>query len=83
MKTKLTLTIEKSLIEKAKKFANESGRSLSDLVENYLEKEVKESENKQLEIPEEFQGLFGTVNLPVDLNEKETIRQILAEKQKS
>ena len=40
MKTKLTLTIEKSVIEKAKEFAGNSGKSLSDLVERYLEKEI-------------------------------------------
>ena len=36
MITKLTLTIEKSVIEKAKKYAREKERSLSDIIENYL-----------------------------------------------
>ena len=80
MKTKLTLTIEKSIIERAKEFASSSGKSLSDLIEIYLEKEIIASENKKLEVPEEFQGLFGSVKLPTDLNEKEAIRTILREK---
>lgn len=36
MNTKLTLTIEQDVIERAKKYANEENRSLSDIVENYL-----------------------------------------------
>ena len=36
MNTKLTLTIEQSIIEKAKKYASGKGRSLSDIIENYL-----------------------------------------------
>ena len=37
MSTKLTLTVEKSVIEKAKSYANKTGRSLSEIIENYLE----------------------------------------------
>ncbi len=36
MNTKLTLTIDKELIEIAKKYAKENGQSLSELVENYF-----------------------------------------------
>ena len=36
MNTKLTLTIEQEIINKAKKFAKENNRSLSDIIENYL-----------------------------------------------
>jgi uncharacterized protein (DUF3820 family) len=42
MNTKLTLTIEKTIIEKAKKYAKVNGRSLSDMVENYLKAITKE-----------------------------------------
>jgi predicted CopG family antitoxin len=42
MNTKLTLTIEQKIIEKAKKYANEKGRSLSDIIENYLKAITKE-----------------------------------------
>ncbi|WP_026951853.1 DUF6364 family protein [Algoriphagus mannitolivorans] len=82
MKTKLTLTIKKSVIEKAKEFAETSGKSLSDLVEKYLEKEIAKEELEQANIPEEFKGLFGSVNLPSELNEKEAIREILSQKHK-
>lgn len=36
MKTKLTLTMEKKVIEKAKRYAKNKNRSLSDIVENYF-----------------------------------------------
>ena len=36
MSTKLTLTIEGTIIKKAKLYASKEDRSLSDLIENYL-----------------------------------------------
>jgi hypothetical protein len=36
MSTKLTLTIDKEVIEIAKKYAKEKGQSLSEMVENYF-----------------------------------------------
>ncbi len=36
MKTKLTLTIEKEIIQITKEYAKENGQSLSELVENYF-----------------------------------------------
>ena len=80
MKTKLTLTIEKSIIEKAKELANSSGKSLSEMIENYLSTKIKKAEDERMEIPKEFQGLFGAIKLPSDFNEKEEIRKILSEK---
>ena len=42
MNTKLTLTIEQAVIERAKSYAKEKGRSLSDIIENYLKVITKE-----------------------------------------
>jgi hypothetical protein len=36
MNTKLTLTVEKEIIEQAKEYARSKGQSLSELVENYF-----------------------------------------------
>lgn len=36
MNTKLTLTIEKEVIDIAKEYAKEKGQSLSEMVENYF-----------------------------------------------
>ena len=43
MNTKLTLTIEKEIIEEAKEYAKEKGQSLSDLVENYFKLLTKDA----------------------------------------
>jgi len=80
MNGKLTLSIEKSVIEKAKLYAKKSGRSLSDLIESYLEKLIATSEGLEEEVPEEFKDLFGSIHLSSDLNEKQVIRNIVHEK---
>jgi len=48
MNTKLTLTIEQTVIEKAKKYAKDSERSLSNLIENYLKALTTEGHKKKL-----------------------------------
>ncbi|GAA0878504.1 hypothetical protein GCM10009119_14720 [Algoriphagus jejuensis] len=82
MKTKLTLTIDRNTIEKAKVIARQKGSSLSELIEKHLNEEISSDSNNDLKIPEEFRDLFGSVNFPVDLNEKKEIRNILSEKHK-
>lgn len=80
MSTKLTLTIDKSVIDKAKKFAKASGRSLSDIVESYLKKLVAPLNESDEEVPEELKELFGSVKIPHDLDEKKAMRDIMFEK---
>ncbi len=63
MSIKLTLTIEKTVIEKAKDYAKKSGRSLSDLIESYLQRLITDSEVIEQTIPEEFKDLFTTPNI--------------------
>ncbi len=60
MDTKLTLTVDKEVIEKAKIFAKARKRSLSDLVENYFRALTRESEFSEFEISENVQSLKGT-----------------------
>jgi len=43
MTTKLTLTVEKDVIERAKFYAKHSGRSLSELIEQYLDSLTQEN----------------------------------------
>lgn len=83
MSTKLTLTIDKSVIDKAKKFAKASGRSLSDIVESYLEKLVAPVEESEEEIPEEFRGVFAVADLNHIQDDQATLIEILEEKYKS
>ncbi len=46
MSTKLTLTIEDSIIDKAKQYARFNGYSLSGLIDNYLKIVTTESDKK-------------------------------------
>ena len=77
MANKLTLSIDKSVIEKAKRFAKKSNRSLSDLIESYLTRitstDIDESDSELSEI-------LGIIKLPDDFNDKEEIRKIRIKK---
>ena len=64
MNTKLTLTIEQSIIEKAKSFAKDKGRSLSDIIENYLKIITQENSTKETEITPLVQSLQGSFKAP-------------------
>jgi len=78
MSTKLTLNLEKSIIEKARLYAKQKGRSLSDLIENYLESITKEQE--QNEPSDKLKRIIGSVKLPVDFDEKKELRKAIEEK---
>lgn len=73
MTTKLTLTIEKNVIEKAKSYAKETGRSLSEMIESYLENLVDENNNKE-KISPRLKKIVGSVKLPNDFDEKKELR---------
>ncbi len=78
MTTKLTLTVEKSVIEKAKSYAKHTGRSLSDLVEKYLETiTLEESDAK---ISPALQKIVGAVKLPENFDEAQELRDYLEHK---
>ena len=83
MTTKLTLSIEKAVIEKAKDYASKSGRSLSDLIETYLESLVQQDQNLSSDrMPPKLKRLFGAAQIPNSLDHKKEIRKILASKDK-
>ena len=80
MNTKLTLTIEQSVIEKAKKYAKNKERSLSDLIENYLES-LTNSEEKTVEnISPQLKSMKGAFKMPKDFDYKKELGNRLSEK---
>lgn len=79
MNTKLTLTIEQSVIEKAKAYAKEQGRSLSDLVENYL-KALTSQKVVEEEVSPYVKALQGSFKAPEDFDYKEELKKGLEEK---
>ena len=80
MNTKLTLTIEQTIIEKAKKYANGKGRSLSDIVENYLKAVTKEDNNESIVLTPIVQSLKGTFKAPGNIDYKKELSKRLTEK---
>ncbi|MBA7521417.1 hypothetical protein ES705_13524 [subsurface metagenome] len=79
MNTKLTLTIEQSIIKKAKRYAKGKGRSLSDIIENYLKAITNESES-EIELTPIVKSLKGYFKAPEDFNYKKELTKGLTEK---
>ncbi len=68
MNTKLTLSLEKEVIEMAKLYAKGTGRSLSEMVENYFKSLT--SNTQKDEIHPKIKKLIGRITLPDDFDEE-------------
>jgi hypothetical protein len=81
MNTKLTLTIEQEIIERAKSYAKEKNRSLSDIIENYLKiltkEDRKQKNNKLNPVVESLKGYF---KMPKNMDYKEELGKRLEKK---
>lgn len=80
MNTKLTLTIDQSIIEKAKKYAKDKERSLSDLIENYLKALTKNSSPNDIAPTPIVKALKGTFNAPQNFDYKKELTKSLSKK---
>jgi hypothetical protein len=80
MDAKLTLNIDKDVARKAKVYAKTNGRSLSDLVENYLKLLTKNSTIKDSEFSPRVKSLLGSVTVPEDFDYKIEISEYLINK---
>jgi len=80
MNTKLTLTMEQTIIKKAKKYARQKGRSLSDIIENYLKIITKDKEKSDIEITPLTKSLKGAFKAPDDFDYKKQLTKGLSEK---
>lgn len=78
MTTKLTLTIEKSIIERAKSYAKHTGRSLSELIENYLETITQESGEEK--ISPKLNKIVGSVKIPKNFDQEKELRSYFESK---
>ena len=79
MQTKLTLTLEQGVIEEAKLYAKDKGRSLSELIENYL-KIVLEDKNTEIKLSPSIAKLKGSIKLPDGFDYKQELSKSLSEK---
>ncbi len=80
MNTKLTLTIEQTVIEKAKKYAKDKERSLSNLIENYLKALTNENDSNEIELTPIVKSLKGSFTAPKNFDYKKELTNRLSEK---
>ena len=79
MNTKLTLLLNKDIIESAKLYAKTKKTSLSVLVENYF-KFLAEERTSDTELSPIVQELSGIIKLPIDFNSKTEYTNYLIKK---
>jgi hypothetical protein len=82
MGSKLTLTIEDSVIDKAKQYAKFNGYSLSGMIENYLKIVTVESDKNtaDIEITPTVKSLMGTFKATNDFDYKKELTKGLSNK---
>lgn len=81
MYTKLTLNVDKNVIEQAKEYAKTHQISLSRLIESYLSSLVSKKD-RDIEITPLVESLSGVIELENDFNYKESYTDYLMEKYK-
>ncbi len=80
MNTKLTLTLEKEVIEIAKKYAKQKGQSLSELVENYFKLLTKDSEREMVELSPKIKSLRGILKVEKNFDYKKVLEEEIIKK---
>ncbi len=83
MQSKLTISIDKNLIEEAKKYAKQHSRSLSALIENYLKLMVRDRIKDKMDVSKEIseiRKLRGSLKLPKDFDYKTELAKTLEKK---
>ena len=80
MNVKLTLTIEETVIKKAKKYAKDKERSLSNLIENYLLALTNEETSNEKELTPITKSLKGSFTAPKNFDYKTELRKRLSDK---
>lgn len=81
METKLTLKLDKEVINQAKQYAESKKISLSKLIESYLLLLTKETKKKEYISPL-VESLSGVIELPENYDDKAEYRDYLSEKYK-
>ena len=82
MTTKLTLSIDKDIIEQAKKYAQANNTSLSSLIENYLARFSTIKSKTEIEITPLVKSLSGVLSVEDLENSKEKYLDYLENKYK-
>jgi hypothetical protein len=80
MKARLTMTMKQSVILRAKMFAKENGRSLSDIIEDYLKSVTSERYSSLVIDSLLVNSLKGSFYAPKDFDYKKELSEALVEK---
>ena len=80
MDAKLTLNMDKEIAGKAKKYARSKGRSLSDLVEDYLRFLTRPMESDERQISPKVKSLLGSIKVPEGFEYKKELTRSLNDK---
>jgi hypothetical protein len=82
MDTKLTLMLEKRVIERAKAYARRHRKSLSGMVENYFKNLTETAKGDEEEVPALVKSLKGIAKMPADFDFKKDYAKHLEDKYK-
>lgn len=85
MDTKLTIKLDKNVIEKAKEYAASQKRSLSRLIESYLQSlAIQETTNDkdEIQISPFVKSISSGIHIPADIDYKKEYSAYLTEKYK-
>jgi len=82
MDTKLTLKLNKEIIERAKEYASDKKMSLSKIVEAYLQSLTNNKKDTDFEISLFIKSLSTGTKIPADLDYKKEYADKLLEKYK-
>ena len=81
MSIKLTLTLEKEVIDVAKKYAKENGQSLSEIVENYFKLLTNNSsQDKKPRLSSKVESLKGILKVDDDFDYKTILTEEILRK---
>lgn len=85
MDTKLTLKLDKFVIKRAKDYASSHKRSLSRIIESYLQSIVNQNntdDKDEIQISPFVKSMTSGINFPTDLDYKKEYSNYLTEKYK-
>lgn len=80
MDSKLTLNVDKELAQKAKIYASNRGRSLSNLVESYFKALTRKTGSSESDFTQKVKSLLGSFKVPNDFDYKKELSDQLTKK---
>jgi hypothetical protein len=80
MDSKLTLNVNREIAGKAKKYARSKGRSLSNLVEDYLKFLTRQLDTETVELSPRVKSIMGSIKVPDGFDYKKELSDRIGEK---